>query len=31
LYSPVAALTFKVVGMGGGALTVTLEEALEER
>jgi hypothetical protein len=31
LYSPVAALTFKVVGIGGGALTVTLEEALEER
>jgi hypothetical protein len=31
LYSPVAALTVKVVGMAGGALTLTLEEALEAR
>ena len=31
LYSPVAALTLRVVGMAGGALTFTLEDALEER
>ena len=31
LYSPVAALTFSVVGTGGGGLTVTLDVALEAR
>jgi hypothetical protein len=30
-YSPVAALTRSVVGIGGGGLTVTVEEALDAR
>jgi hypothetical protein len=30
-YSPVAALTLRVVGIGGGGLTVTVEETLDAR